>query len=251
MRRASHKFGFAPWLFASGVYVAVCSAALGLACGVARAEHSLRETPQAATQTTIDRIVARVDTDIILLSDVRALQRYQQLVDGKSETDSQVLDRLIDQWIVRNEADTAQFPHPAPDAIDKGVERVQKSFTSPEEYETKKKEVGLTDNDVRKMVAAQMYLSNYLDSRFRPSTHVEPKDIQEFYEKAVIPRAQARGQEAPSLDAARDVIRDALIQRSIDEQADRWLAESRSRIVVEKIPEASGQPAKPVKDETP
>ncbi|MBV8515185.1 MAG: hypothetical protein JO260_07775, partial [Acidobacteria bacterium] len=53
-----------------------------------------------AQQTTIDRIVARVDTDIILLSDVRALQRYQQLVDGKSETDAQVLDRLIDQWIV-------------------------------------------------------------------------------------------------------------------------------------------------------
>jgi len=36
-----------------------------------------------AQETTIDRIVARVDTDIILLSDVRALERYQQLVDGK------------------------------------------------------------------------------------------------------------------------------------------------------------------------
>jgi hypothetical protein len=53
----------------------------------------------------------------------------------------------------------------------------------------------------------------------------------------VIPRAQARGQEPPSLDAAHDVIRDALVQRGIDEQADRWLAESRSRIVVEKMPE--------------
>jgi hypothetical protein len=228
----------------------------GFASGVAGAQQTWQQTSQTtpqqtAQQTTIDRIVARVDTDIILLSDVRALQRYQQLVDGKSETDAQVLDRLVDQWVVRNEADTAQFPHPAADAIDKGVERVQKSFTSTEEFETKKEEVGLTDSDVRKMVAAQMYLSNYLDSRFRPSTHVEPKDIQEFYEKAVLPRAQARGQEAPSLDAARDVIRDALIQRSIDEQADRWLAESRSRIVVEKMPEQSGQPEQLKKDDTP
>jgi parvulin-like peptidyl-prolyl isomerase len=195
-----------------------------------------------AQQTTIDRIVARVDTDIILLSDVRALERYQQLVDGKSETDAQVLDRLIDQWIVRNEAETAQFPQPTSDAIDKGVERVQKSFTSPEEYEAKKKEIGLTDADVRKMVASQLFLSNYLDSRFRPSVHVEAKDIQEFYDKAVIPRAQARGQEPPSLDAAREVIRDALIQRGIDEQADRWLAESRSRIVVEKMPDQEATP---------
>src|SRR5580693_1679306 len=101
-------------------------------------------------QEVIDRIAARIENDIILLSEVRALGRYQQLVDGKSESDAQILDRLIDQWIVRNEADTAQFPRPAPDAIDKGVERVQKSFTSPEEYETKKKDVGLTDADVRK-----------------------------------------------------------------------------------------------------
>ena len=134
------------------------------------------------------------------------------------------------------------------DAIDKGVERVQGSFPSQEEYESKKREVGLTDADVRKMVASQLYLSNYLDSRFRPSVHVEAKDIQDFYEKAVIPRAQARGQEAPSLDAAKDVIREALIQTGIDEQANRWLAESRSRIVVEKMPE---QPEKSAKDETP
>lgn len=255
MRLASHKFGFALWLGAASV----CAIASGSTCEIARARQAPQRTSQQAPQqtlkeTTIDRIVARVDTDIILLSDVRALERYQQLVDGKSESDAQVLDRLIDQWVVRNEADTAQFPHPTPDAIDKGVERVQKSFTSQAEYETKKKDVGLTDSDVRKMVASQMYLSNYLDSRFRPSTHVEAKDIQEFYEKAVIPRAQARGQEAPSLDSARDVIRDALIQKSIDEQSDRWLAESRSRIVVEKMPEQpdqSGQPPKSVKDETP
>lgn len=234
MRRATHKFGFALWI----ATVSVCAAAMAFACGIA-------SDVACAQQTTIDRIVARVDTDIILLSDVRALQRYQQLVDGKSETDAQVLDRLIDQWIVRNEADTAQFPHPTPEAIDKGVERVQKSFTSPEEYESKKKEVGLTDADVRKMVASQMYLSNYLDSRFRPSVHIEAKDIQDFYEKAVLPRAQARGQEAPSLDAARDVIREALIQSGIDEQANRWLAESRSRIVVDKMPE------QPVQDATP
>ena len=244
MRHASRKFGLALCFNA----VSVCAIASGFMCGSIRAD----QTPTPSTQpATIDRIVARVDVDIILLSDVRALQRYQQLVDGKSETDSQVLDRLIDQWIVRNEAETAQFPHPSPDAIDKGVERVQKSFTSNEEYETKKKEFGLTDSDVRKMVASQMYLSNYLDSRFRPSTHVEAKDIQEFYEKAVIPRAQARGQEAPSLDAARDVIRDALIQRGIDEQADRWLTESRSRIVVEKMPDQPDPAEKPSKDATP
>jgi parvulin-like peptidyl-prolyl isomerase len=192
-------------------------------------------------QDVIDRIVARVESDIILLSDVRALERYQQLVDGKSESDAQVLDRLIDQWIVRNEAETARFPRPSEDNITRGVERVQKSFTSPEEFEAHKKQIGLTDSDIRNMVASQLYLSNYLDSRFRPSTRVEPKDIEDFYNKAVIPRAQARGQEPPSLDAAHDYIHEALVQRSINEQAERWLNESRGRVHVEKLLEPSAQ----------
>jgi parvulin-like peptidyl-prolyl isomerase len=186
-------------------------------------------------QEVIDRVAARVENDIILLSDVRMLARYQQLVDGKSESDAQILDRLIDQWIVRNEAETARFPRPSDEDIARGVERVQKSFTSPEEYEARKKQIGLTDADIRNMVSSQLYLSNYLDSRFRPSARIEPKDVQDFYDKALIPRAQARGQEPPSLDAARDTIHEALVQRSIDEQAERWLNESRGRVHVEKM----------------
>jgi parvulin-like peptidyl-prolyl isomerase len=190
-------------------------------------------------QEIIDRVAARVENDIILLSDVRVLARYQQLVDGKSESDAQILDRLIDQWIVRNEAETARFPRPSEDEVTRGVERVQKSFTSAEEYEARKKQIGLTDADIRNMVAAQLYLSNYLDSRFRPSAKIEPQDVEDFYDKAVIPRAQARGQTPPSLEAARDYIHEALIQRSIDEQAERWLNESRGRVHVEKMLEQS------------
>jgi hypothetical protein len=50
----------------------------------------------AAPQETVDRIAARVENDIILLSDIRALSRYQEFLDGKSESDSQILDRLND-----------------------------------------------------------------------------------------------------------------------------------------------------------
>jgi hypothetical protein len=197
--------------------------------------------PRLFAQEVIDRIMARIEGDVILLSDVRSLGRYQQLVEGKSEGDAQLLDRLIDQWIARSEADTAQFPHPSDADVTAGVERVQKSFTSTEEYEKKKHQIGLTDADIKTMIAAQLYLGNYLDSRFRPSAKVEPKDIEDFYEKAVVPRAQARGQAAPSLDAARDYIREALIQRSINDQADRWLSESRGRLRVEKFLEADAK----------
>jgi hypothetical protein len=48
-----------------------------------------------------------------------------------------------------------------------------------------------------------------------------------------VPRAESRGQTPPTLDNARDFIQEALVQRAINEQADRWLKESRTRVRVE------------------
>jgi hypothetical protein len=200
---------------------------------------ALGATPMAG-QEVVDRIVARVENDIILLSDIRTLSRYQQFVDGKSESESVVLDRLIDQWIVRTEADVAHFPHPSEADIDRGVQRLQNSFASTAEYEVRKKQVGLSDSEVRGMIASQLYFNNYLDSRFRPGVQVDAKAIEDFYQTGVVPVAKARGQEPPTLDAARDAIQEALVQRGINEQADRWLKESRIRLHIEKLLDDDG-----------
>lgn len=186
-------------------------------------------------QEVVDRIVAHVESDVILLSDVRALSRYQQFLDGKSETDAQVLDRLIDQWIVRTEAEVSHSLRPSEVDIDRGLSRVRDSFGSEQEYEAKKKQAGLSEQEVRTMVASQLYLNNYLDSRFRPAVQIEPKEIENFYQTAVVARAKARGQEPPTLEAARDSIQEALIQNGINQQADQWLKESRLRLHVEKF----------------
>ncbi len=186
-------------------------------------------------QDVIDRIAARVENDIILLSEVRELGRYQQFLDGKAETEEQLLDRLIDQWIVRTEAEASRFPQPSEEDVDHGVERVRQSFASPEEFDSRRKQCGLSEADVRRMVAAQLYLSNYLDSRFRPSVQVDAKAIEDFYQTALVPSAKARGQAPPALDDARDLIQEALVQRGITEQADRWLKESRARLHIDKL----------------
>ncbi|HET9805099.1 MAG TPA: hypothetical protein VFP96_17800 [Candidatus Acidoferrum sp.] len=187
-----------------------------------------------SAQQTIDRIAARVDEEIVLQSDVEQLARYQLLVDGKAESDSQILDRLIDQWIVKKEAEASRFPAASDADVERGMQRLLRSFAKKEDFDAQRAKVGLSDEDVRQIVAAQAYLSNYLDSRFRPTVQVEEKAIQDFYDKAVVPRAKARGQEPPTFDAARDVIQEVLIQQGINEQADKWLKESRTRLSITK-----------------
>ncbi len=192
-------------------------------------------TASAPGQELIDRIVARVDTDIILFSDIRELARYQLFVDGQSESDKQILDRLVDQWIVRNEAKAALFPQPSDEDVQRSLDRLKRSFSSPEEFDARKKQSGLTDEDVNRMLRSQLYLSNYLDSRFRASIQIEDKDIEHFYNSRVVPRAKSRGQQPPTLDAARGFIQEVLVQRAINVQSERWLKEARARVRVENL----------------
>ena len=189
----------------------------------------------SAAQEVIDRVVARIEKDVILLSDVQLLSRYQLLVEGKSENEAEILDRLIDQWIVRNEADVARTPQPSDAEVDRALQRLKRSFASEQDYQARRKLAGLTEAEVRDLTINQIYLNSYLDSRFRPSVQVDEKAVQDFYENAVLPRAKARGQEPPSLDSAHDYIQEALVQRGINDQADRWLKESHARIHVTKM----------------
>jgi hypothetical protein len=207
----------------------------GIARGLLGIALALAAGGLLAAQEVVDRIVVRVENDVILLSELKALSRYQLLVEGKSEIDAVLVERLIDQWVVRTEAETSRFSHPSDADVQKGMERLANSFSSPVEYEERKKQAGLSDAEIQRLVAGQLYLSNYLDSRFRPTVQVDSKAVEEFYENGVVRRARERGVAPPTLDASREVIEEALVQRGIDEQSERWLKESRARLQIEKL----------------
>src|SRR5436853_684621 len=112
------------------------------------------------SQEVLDQIAARVETDIILLSQVRILSRYQMLVDGKAESDAAILDRLIDQWIVRKEAEASRFPATSDVDVERGMQRLMRSFAKREDFDAQRTKAGLSEADVRQIVVAQTYLSN-------------------------------------------------------------------------------------------
>ena len=192
-------------------------------------------TTAAGAQKVVDRVVARVEEEIILQSDVEQLAKYQLLLDGKSESDAQILDRLIDQWIVRKEAEASRFPEASDADVERGMLLLERSFAKKEEFVAQREKAGISEAELKQIVIAQAYLSNYLDSRFRPTVQVDEQAIQDYYNQVVIQRAKARGQEPPSFDVARDLIQEVLIQRGINEQSDKWLKESRTRLSITKF----------------
>ncbi len=84
--------------------------------------------PPAHAQQVVDRIVAKIEDDVILLSEVRELAAYQQLVEGRAEPYAKLVNELVEQWMVNNEAMEARYPRPAEADIDREIAR---SISSP------------------------------------------------------------------------------------------------------------------------
>ncbi len=123
----------------------LCSV-LPVAAGFARPGES-RDTVDRQPQV-VDRIVAHIEDDIITLSEVRELAAYQQLVDGHAEPDDRILNELIEQWVVNNEATATQFPQPAESEVNREVARIQATLPEPQAYNERLAALGITPDAV-------------------------------------------------------------------------------------------------------
>jgi parvulin-like peptidyl-prolyl isomerase len=197
----------------------------------------------AARQSTrvVDRIVARVEDDIILQSQVRELHAFQELVDGHSEGDDKLLEELIEQWIVETEAAGAHFPQPARSEIDRELARLKEHFANPEIYATRLNELGLTAAQVRQLLSRQIYVERYVDYKFRPSVLIEPAAIDAYYQNEFLPELAKNNQPAPGPAVVEEQIRELLVQRGISDMTAKWLDDTKSRLKIE-IESPGGKP---------
>ena len=193
----------------------------------------------AGTTRTIDGIAARIEDDIITESEVRELAAFQELVDGRSKSREEIIRELADQWIVRQEAVAANYGQPSQEEVDRAYDQLVKQFPGPDEFKHRCAALGLSDAAVRRLLQQQLYLSRFLDHRFRPAAQVDHEQIEAYYENEFVPQLKARGEAVPPLDDVEDTIREVLIQRAITERAKKWLDDTRERLRIEILPEGA------------
>lgn len=181
----------------------------------------------------VDGVAARIEDDILAESEVRELGAFQQLVDGHAKPRDERIRELADQWILRGEAEAAKYPQPAPDDVSRAYAQLAAQFASPEEFQHRLAAAGLTEAAVRRMLGQQLYLSRFIDYRFRPAAQVDQKQIETYYSSEFTPQLKLRGQPVPPLETVEDTIREVLIQREISARATQWLDETRERLKID------------------
>ncbi len=237
MRRAIFIFGLVAWLLGSATNRA---GAQSSTYSEMPAESRAAGTSGASGTQEVDGVAARIEDDIITESEVRELSAFQMLVDGKSKPRMELIRELSDQWLIRSEATATKYAQPPAADVDRAYAEFVKQFPPPEAFQKRCASAGLTEAAVRRMVTQQLYLSRFIDYRFRPEAQVSDEQVETYYQDEFAPQLKARDEAVPPLDDVEDTIREVLIQREISDRAARWLSESRDRLKIDIVSQGSG-----------
>jgi hypothetical protein len=126
---------------------------------------------RARADEVIDRVLAVVAGDLIMLSDVRAaLDLGMVSAGGAPDAVRAVLSALIDRALVLDEVNRYAPPEPSATEIDRAVTEVQARFDSLQSFDRVLEGAGLGVGQLRETLRHDLRIRAYLDQRFTADT---------------------------------------------------------------------------------
>lgn len=135
--------------------ILACALLLGVGAGAVRAEE-------------IDRVLAVVGGQLILLSDVNAARDLGLVLPGPSAPDPirEVLSRLIDRELQLAEVERYAPREPTTEELDGAIRNVRVRFTSQEAFDAALARAGIDLLRLQEWLRDDLRLQAYLDQRF-------------------------------------------------------------------------------------
>lgn len=200
----------------------------------------------------IDRIVATVNGHIILHSDVDEAISYQAFADNRplntvsQDVRNAALDRLIDQELIREEVHASDFQPASAADVDARLAEIRKlhqEATDEASWHAALHRFGLTSDELREKVAADLNSWKAVDAHLRPSVAIDSGSVQRYYHDNFIPELHKTGAPEPALAEVAPKIKEILAQRQINDLLVVWLKGLRSegKIQIAYVPGVASQ----------
>jgi len=180
----------------------------------------------------LDRIVATVNGHIILQSDWEDAVRYEAFIAGRQPGDltgkegKAVLDRLIDQELLREQMHASDFQQAPNEEIARRIAEVRQQYagaSSAEGWQSLLTRYRLTEEELRERIALQLNLMRLVDARLRPTVKIDGKSIESYYNQELLPQLRQTGAKAVSLAQVSGKIKDLLTEQKVSQLLVTWL----------------------------
>lgn len=199
-----------------------------------------------AAAEVVDRIAVSVAGQVVTLSDIRRHIRIMAFLQKTKPEFSEARLRstaelLIDQALVRREAELSRYPAPADPEIQQALAQSAESLgLTRQQMFAEALEYGFSEQEIRDLAAWRLTLIRFIDYRFRPSVQVSEADIAVYYNDVFLPqfRARSAGAAHPALDSIRERIVDILNTELATQAAQSWLEQTRKMTRIRYFDEA-------------
>jgi hypothetical protein len=203
-----------------------------------------------ASAEIIDRIAVVVGNSVItesqLLREIRLTGFLNaQPLNFSRDVKTKTADRLVEQTLMRKEIELSRYPPPDPAQVDRIITDLKKDrFQAEEQYQKALKQYGITADDLKTHVEAQLVTLQFIKLRFEPGIRVSDEDVRKAFEQGILPELRAEhADQRVNFEDVREKIQEKLVGERVDQQLDAWLKQAKARTQVEFRWEALNGPA--------
>jgi peptidyl-prolyl cis-trans isomerase SurA len=174
----------------------------------------------------LDRVVAIVNDDLVLDSDVSEEERFEQMqpigLSGTAATfdRNKAIERLIDRDLILQQAQQEPGLEVSDEDLDKEIAALKKELpgcrktdcTTAAGWNAYLTANGFTPDAFRDRWRQRMEVLAFIEERFRTGIRIAPADIKKYYDTTMLPEYEKQHQTPPPLDKISDRIQQVLLQ---------------------------------------
>jgi parvulin-like peptidyl-prolyl isomerase len=194
-------------------------------------------TAQSRAGQIIDRIVATVNGHIILQSDWDDAVRCEALMNGHAlpqitpKDRKDVLDRLIDQELLREQIPPQETPSVSDNDISRRLAEIRKFYDKAGDsrvWANTLAQYQVTEPQIKDRIVLQIQLMWLVNSHLRGEVQIDQKSIESYYNQDLLPQLDQSGGKQVPLAKATPQIKEILTQRKMNELLIAWLQNLRA-----------------------
>jgi peptidyl-prolyl cis-trans isomerase SurA len=220
---------------------AVCLALIAAVCLSGPAQAGQSQTP-----VVLDRVVAVVNHQAILASDIDEEISLSVLDPARSSrsklTRQRALDLLISRTLIQQQIRREDLESVKPTQNDVNAriaelrkvlpECVHQNCATDAGWKAFLADHDLTEERVEAYFRSRIEILGFIEERFRSGIHIPQQDVEDYYRNTLLPQYKP-GEEAPTLDKVAPRIQEILLQQQVTALFDEWLTNLRNQGDVE------------------
>lgn len=221
-------------------------ASLPVSHGTAQTSKAVMQLAPSERGELLDHLVAVVNDDLVLESDVQEEMRFAAFQPNGANTRSAAIERLIDRKLIE-EQERLQPQQLVSDAdLKANIAELRKTLpacahdacATDAQWRSFLADHGFTEQEFDARWRSRMEILAFIEERFRLGLRIPQQQVEAYYRDTMLPAYAKAHVPPPPLSSLRERIQEVLLQEQVTKLLDTWLKTLRTQGNVRLINEA-------------